>query len=177
MRRILQRSVFALLLAWCAAAAAGVWQPTALRHFARLVRPQLPDISLAQPARSRKPENLSLARTRPAPARFEAAGEDLADYCPACLDAPISPLPMFDAPAFGAGATLAEDANFELFDPAFGDVAGSVYMVSFTPSGVATPTPEISTAAMLTLGLAGVAWATRHARRPAPRPSPAPRAC
>jgi hypothetical protein len=165
MSKILQRSALALLVASSAAAAFGAWQPSALRHFARLARPHLAEVSLAEP--TRKPEILRLARPQRAMRCDlggcpDAAAESLAELCPACLDVAASPLPTLDRTAFGE--TFAGDPNAPL-DAGFASDGSAMYLVSFTPSGTAAPTPEISTSAMLTLGFFGAVWFTRRARR------------
>lgn len=91
------------------------------------------------------------------------------ELCATCLEATAFSLPDLDTSALEAPAAALAGAGVEPFDLA--DDPG-LYLVSFSPSAVAAPAAEISTSAMVTLGLGGLAFAARKMRRVSVKPRP-----
>jgi hypothetical protein len=172
MRRLFRGSVLALVAALCIGAA---WQPGAIHRSAKLKPHRLAE--LAQPANPGKTPLLAEARrgelqTSPNPgdAPRQLAGcadpltADAAESRRPCLAPGDLLLTGLDRASDGPGISL-DAMSLGALALGFPGDPGPIDLISFAPSAAAAPTPEISTAGMLTLGLAGVAWIGRKTRR------------
>ena len=168
MRKCVRGSAFALAAALVAATAYAAWQPRGSLRSARLATPQVAANSIvaAMRAGNAPTERNLLDSPRQQGAPFDLVGcadapaVGAAEFLPVCLD---------PAELDGSGALFAA-ASLGGFAFEFGDDPDPLYLTGLAPSALAAPTPEISTAAMLTLGFAGAAWTACRARRPALRP-------
>ncbi len=165
MSKIVRGLTRAIVAAAAVAAAVAYW-PTASSLHARRARTLIGDA-----------EQYSLSTKSPATPLLSVAAQFTASR-------PARPTCGADACAeAGAADTLVALSDFEasgrgeaaamLMDPSLGgeanfeDGPNVVFPTSFEPSATAAATPEISTAAMMTLGLAGLVLAARRARRTA----------
>jgi hypothetical protein len=87
------------------------------------------------------------------------------DPCEPCLGLPEPSLPYFARSGLDEAPSALIEPGFEGAGEALRGDLGPVYLAGFEPIASAAPTPEISTAAMLTLGFAGIVRAARRARR------------
>jgi len=174
MGKCVRGSAFALAAALIVAAACAASRPGGLLRFAKLAAAPVAADSIlaATPAGDAPRERGVPGSTHGESAPFDlaacanGAAGDAAEFRPVCLDPPEFARPCLDClPLEGSGAVL----GASLGGPAaeVGDDPDSVYLTDLAPSATAAPTPEISTAAMLTLGFAGAAWTARRRRRPA----------
>jgi hypothetical protein len=175
MRRLFRGSAIALLALLSVAAAYGAMQRGEHHRVARRLAPVLAATPAETvPKETRIPARVPHAELQtPSPLMnahcepLDCADASLADAavdCPICVDQngqTVSPIDQWGNRPF---AELGGDLN-----PAS--------LISFTPSSAAAPTPEVSTAAMLTLGFAGLIRLARRNRRASLRAIPAPRAC
>jgi hypothetical protein len=184
MRRFVRSSTFALAAALGVAAACAAWQSGGPLRSARLAKPRVPAVSFvpAAPADGSQAQRAVLGPSHPGDARCEKVGcvdwltAEAAEFCSVCFD-PTDLVPSgLDRSSFDeSGTPLA--ISLAAFAPEFRGDPHPLYLASIGPSSVAAPTPEISTAAMLTMGFAGVVWSVQRWRRPPAmsRPKPCPR--
>jgi hypothetical protein len=176
MRRLFRGSAIALLALLSVAAAYGAMQRGEHHRVARRLAPVLAATPAETvPEDTRVPARVPHAELQtPSPLMsahcepLDCADSTLANAavdCPICVDQngqTVSPIDQWVA--YRASAELDDALN-----PAS--------LISFTPSSAAAPTPEVSTAAMLTLGFAGFIRLARRTRRASLRALPAPPAC
>ncbi len=174
MPRFVRSSVFALGAALGVAAACAAWQPGGPLRSARLAKPRVPAVSFvpAAPADGSQAQRAVLGPSHPGDARCDEVGcvdrltAEAAEFCSVCFD-PTDALSGLDRSSLDEGTPLA--ISLTAFAPEFRGDPHPLYLAGIGPSSVAAPTPEISTAAMLTMGLAGVVWSVRRRRRPSTR--------
>jgi hypothetical protein len=185
MRRFVRRSAFALVSALGVAAAYAAWYSGDRLPSARLAKPHLPAVSMVDATLPRDSQagRAVFGSPHAGDARCELIGcgetlaADSAEFCPVCLDSTDLMLSGLDPSGLdGAGTSLAA-TSLGTFAPELQGDPNSLYLSSIAPSALAAPTPEISTAAMLTLGFAGAAWIARRTRRATSKSSPEPCPC
>ncbi len=172
MSRNVRSSAVALAAAAAAVAAgAAFWPMSAHSLYANRARTLIGDVeqyadSAKTPAKPTVPAAATPTHPQPASARCDACAEPSA----AAPDLSLFSLRGLD---FTDAGLLATDAGF---DPGadFQDGPYVAFQASFEPDASAAPAAEISTAAMMTLGLAGLALTGRRFRRAAPEARRAP---
>ena len=184
MRRFVRSSASALAAALGVAAACAAWQSGGPLRSARLAKPRVPAVSFvpAAPAEGSQAQRAVLGSAYPGDADCEQVGcadglaADAAEFCAVCLDPTDLALSGFDRSSLDEWATPLA-ISLAAFAPEFPGDPHPLYLASIGPSSVAAPTPEISTAAMLTMGFAGVVWTVRRTRRPPSKSRPKPCPC
>jgi hypothetical protein len=169
MRRLFRGSVLALVAALCVGA---TWQPGAVHRSAKLKPHRLAELTQpANPAKTplraeaKRGELLTSPNPGDAPRQLAGCADPLAaESWRACLAPSDLLLTGPDRASNGPEISL-DPMSLGALALGFEGDPGPIDLISFAPSAAAAPTPEISTAAMLTLGLAGVAWAGRKAQR------------
>jgi hypothetical protein len=169
--RKVRGSAGALAAAAAIAAAAALWPMSANSLYANRARTLIGDfeqyaVSAKSPAKPTVPVAATFTHPHSASARCDACAEPPV----AATDPSLFSLKGLD---FTDAALLATDAGF---DPGadFQDAPYVAFQASFEPDASAAPAAEISTAAMMTLGLAGLALTGRRFRRAAPQARRAP---
>ncbi len=162
-------SAFGLVAAMAIAAAYAAWHPSAPARSARLAAPNIAE-GVGRPFAP--PENPICDITTCA----EPVGAGSAGICLACGDATDLSLSEFEQSTPGTPAPAFIASRIEPFGLDLDDES-SLYFASFQPYAVAAPASEISTAAMVTLGLAAVGWAARKTRRAVLKPRAEPSIC
>jgi hypothetical protein len=99
------------------------------------------------------------------------------DACEPCVALAVPSLPDFFGPDLGEAPPAFAEASFNVDALGPGNDPSAVALADFEPVGTAAAAPEISTAVMLTLGLAAVVGKARRMRRSALNTSPQPRPC
>jgi hypothetical protein len=186
MHGFVRRPAFALVGALGVAAAYGAWHSAGgpLRSTS-LAKPRVPAVLMADaaPARDRQADRAILGSPRSDNARCDMAGcadalaADAAEFCSVCVNATDVTLSGVDRSGLDGSGTSFGGASLAGFAPELQSDPNPIYLTNIEPSAVAAPTPEISTAAMLTLGFAGAFWAARRTGRAASKSSPEPRPC
>ena len=183
MPRFVRSSAFALAAALGVAAACATWQPGGPLRSARLAKPRVPAVSFvpAAPADGSQAQRAVLGSSHPGDARCEQVGcvdrltAEAAEFCSVCFD-PTDALSGLDRSSLDeSGTPLA--ISLAAFAPEFRGDPHPLYLAGIGPSAAAAPTPEISTAAMLTVGFASVVWTVRRTRRPPSKSRPKPCLC
>ena len=184
MPRFVRSSAFALAAALGVAAACATWQPGGPLRSARLAKPRVPAVSFvpAAPADGSQAQRAVLGSSHPGDARCEQVGcvdrltAEAAEFCSVCFDPTDLALSGLDRSDLDeSGTPLA--ISLAAFAPELRRDPHPLYVAGIGPSAAAAPTPEISTAAMLTMGFAGVVWSVRRGRRPPSMSRPAPCPC
>jgi hypothetical protein len=178
MRRFARGSAFTLVAALGVAAAYAAWHSGGPVQSARLAPPRLPAISMA----AGPVGDLRDVLGAPVPGNAlcvlvgcdDALAVDAAEFCSACFDPTDLTLSDLDGSGLDRSETSLGGTSPDAFAPEFHDDPDPFVLTSFEPSAAAAATPEISTAAMLTLGFAGIVWTARRTRRRMLRPGPAP---
>jgi len=179
MRGFARGSAFTFVAALGVAAAYAAWHSGGPVQSARLATPRPPAISMAAPPGGSEAEAV-LGAPLPGNAHCvvvgcdDALAVDAAEFCSACLDPTYLTLSVLDPPGLVGSETSLAGTSLDAFAPEFRDDPNPFVLTSFEPLAGAAATPEISTAAMLTLGFAGIAWTARRMRRRILRPDPAP---
>jgi hypothetical protein len=182
MRRFVRRSAFTLVAAISTAAAYAAWNSHGPLHSARLARPQLPAVSIVPAARASdsQAERGAFDSAHPVSAHCDLIGcpdgiaANVAEFCAGCFySGDLLPSGLDHS---SLGATILAPTSLAAFAPGF-EVDSNPLYLGIEPSALAAPTPEISTAAMLTLGFAGVVWTARRTRRLRFGPDSAPSLC
>jgi len=170
MRRFARGSAFTLVAALGVAAAYAAWHPGGPAQSARLATPRLPAISMAAaPIGDSRAERAVPGAPRPGNAHCVLVGcddaLDAAEFCSACVDPTDLTLSGLDGSGLVGSETSLAGTSPDAVAPEFRDDPNPLVLTSFEPSAAAAATPEISTAAMLTLGFAGIVWIARRMRR------------
>jgi len=184
MPKFVRSSVFALGAALGVAAACAAWQSSGPLRSARLARPRVPAVSFvpAAAADGSQAQRAVLGSSRPGDAHCEQVGcadgltAEAAEFCSVGFDPTDLALSGLDRSSLDeSGTPLA--ISLAAFAPEFGGDPHPLYLAGIGPSAAAAPTPEISTAAMLTVGFASVVWTVRRTRRPPSKSRPKPCLC
>ena len=184
MRRLIRRSAFVLVAASAVAAAYAALPSGLPAHVARLHLPRLAAVdegpAAPQPAAAKvagpATERTAAPRARVEPCESGACGDPLVDSLAEGLGALDLSLAEGERPDLDQSAPLAV-TGFDAASDGLANDPNPLYLASFAPSASAQPTPEISTAAMVTFGLAGVVWTARRTRRATLRTALNPRFC
>ncbi len=180
MPRFVRSSAFVLAAALGVAAACAAWQSGGPLRSERLAKPRVPAVSSvpAAPADGSQAQRAVLGPSHPGDARCDEVGcvdrltAEAAEFCSVCFDPTDLELSDLDRSSLDeSGTPLA--ISHAAFAPEFRGDPHPLYLAGIGPSSVAAPTPEISTAAMQTMGFAGVVWSVRRGRRPPSMSRPA----
>jgi hypothetical protein len=184
MHRFVRRPAFALVVACGVAAAAyAASHSGGPVRSARLANPRFPTVSLADPMplEDSQARRAGFGSAHPDGAFCELIGcederADAAEFSTR-LDPSLLLLSDLDRPDLDGSAPTLAAMSLGAFGPELKGDPNPIYLASIEPSAVSAPTPEISTAAMLALGFAGVVWTARRMGHAASKPKPQPRPC
>ncbi len=168
MCRFVRSSALALAAALGVATACAAWQSGGPLRSARLAKPRVPAVSFvpAAPADGSEAQRAILDSSHPGDAHCDEVGcagglTEAVEFCSGCFD----PTDLAPSGLDESGTSLA--MSLAAFAPEFRGDPDPERLASIGPYPVAAPAPEISTAAMLTMGFATVVWSVRR-RRPPP---------